>query len=116
MSRRSRIRTLEGNCGLQADQLAYGTEGQPKTFVDVANTCPVAPTFLTGKQFRTCRAAPTLLAGMQFRSDKADQVKLQRKSQAIRTVRTRPGMAGLQPIFVLLLWETFGFTHPKSGS
>ena len=72
-----------GNPGLRADQLVYGLEGQPEAFVDVAITCPTAP---------------TLLAGTQFRRGKAARTKFQQKYRKYATaVRTQPGGIELQP-------------------
>ena len=34
-----------GNVGLRADLLVFGTEGLPDCFVDVAVTCPTAPSY-----------------------------------------------------------------------
>ena len=43
--------------GLRADLLVFGTDGQPDTHVDVAVTCPTAPTFLDDTQARRGKAA-----------------------------------------------------------
>ena len=84
---------------LRADQLAYGLAGQLDTFVDVAITCPTAP---------------TTLSGTPFRHGKAVQTKFQHKYREYATAAwTQPGGMGLQPQFMPLFWETFGFTHPK---
>lgn len=47
----------QNNPGLHVDQLLYGKEGQSEAFVDVAITCPAAPTLLVGIKFRRGRAA-----------------------------------------------------------
>ena len=88
--------------GLRADLLVFGIDGQPDTYVDVAITCPTAPSFLEGTQARRGKAAH-----MKFQ---------QKHRKYASTVRAQPGGVGLQPHFLPLVWETFGFTHAKSAS
>ncbi|MEO1573318.1 MAG: hypothetical protein AAFU51_18980, partial [Bacteroidota bacterium] len=43
--------------GLRVDLLVSEIDGQPDTYVDVAITCPTAPTFFEGTQTRRGEAA-----------------------------------------------------------
>ena len=90
----------DGNLGLRADQLVYGLEGQLETFVDVAITCPTAP---------------TLFAGTQFRRGKAAQTRLQQKYRKYATaVRTQPGGMWLQPHFIATSLGRLSVLHSSS--
>ena len=91
-----------GNVGLWADLLVFATEGLPDCFVDVAVTCPTAPSYSTRAQSRRGTAAAR---------------KFQEKMHKYeRAVHRQPGSLGLRPEFVPLVWETFGASHPKSHS
>lgn len=73
----------QANPGLRADLLFFWIAGHPDTSMDVAISCPAAPTFLEGSQVRCGKAAHT---------------KFQQKHRKYaEAVRVQLGPEGLQP-------------------
>lgn len=84
--------------GLCADLLVCGIDGHSDIYVDVAITCPSAPTYIESFQVRRGKAVHT--------NSSRNTGSMQRRFEG------QPGPQGLLPSFIQLVWETFGFFYP----